>query len=123
MSPQGFVNTHNPTGHFAHHGYSLPSHHVNQPQVTMNINMNMYPNVMNINMGTTAPVYPSVGGIVNGMVPTGQVQNKQFQYNDFFTANISPPPQNITLEVTLNQNSEQKQSKESKSSSWVDDWM
>jgi hypothetical protein len=89
----------------------------------MNINMNMYPNVMNINMGTTAPVSPGVGGMVNGLAPTGQVHNKQFQYNDFFTANISPPPQNITLEVTLNKNSEQKMGKDSKSSSWVDDWM
>ena len=87
----------------------------------MNINMNMYPNVMNINMGS-APVYPNVTGM-NHVVPS-TCPNKQFQYNDFFTANISPPPQtqNITLEVTLNQNSNQNANKDSKSS-WVDDWM
>lgn len=67
MSPQGFVNSGH---HDPHHGYSLPSNnnvfHNNScinnqlntgqnpihPQVTMNINMNMYPNVMNINMGS-----------------------------------------------------------------------
>ena len=82
----------------------------------MNINMNMYPNVMNINMGTI-PTYPNAPQIVQ---PNNQV--KQFQYNDFFTGNISPPPQtqNITLEVTLNQKDEQKGSKDK---SWVDDWM
>jgi hypothetical protein len=115
MSPQGFVNSQNPS-HYPHHGYSLPSHHNQQPQVTMNINMNMYPNVMNINMGTV-PTYPNAPQILQ---PSNQ--GKQFQYNDFFTGNISPPPQtqNITLEVTLNQKDEQKSSKDK---SWVDDWM
>ena len=57
---------------------------------------------MNINMGTTPtyPVHVPQPGLVQ---PTAQ--NKSFQYNDFFTGNISPPPQaqNITLAVTLNQ--------------------
>jgi len=98
MSPQGFVNSANST-HYPHHGFSLPSHHQPQPQVTMNINMNMYPNVMNINMGAI----PNYNPILEQGIHHSATQNKQFQYNDFFTGNISPPPQsqNITLEVTL----------------------
>lgn len=60
MSPQGFVNSTTAySNRNQHHGFSLPSNNYQlqpmiQPpasQVTMNINMNMYPNVMNINMG------------------------------------------------------------------------
>ncbi len=107
MSPNGFVNTTSHVAHhYPHHGFSLPSHS-HQPQVTMNINMNMYPNVMNINMGSV----PSYNQPINQqpIMNHSATQNKQFQYNDFFTGNINPPPQvqNITLDTTLSNNQEQ----------------
>ena len=81
---------HNPYLH-QHPQYQSPPQHV-----TMNINMNMYPNVMNINVnGTNSPPPPTN--------PLNQVQ-------------FSQP---ITLETKAH-DLEGKKEKEKKS--WVDDW-
>jgi hypothetical protein len=120
MSPQGFANN-TPQTHYGHHGYSQPHqqlHHIpqqpqiipQQPQVTMNINMNMYPNVMNINMGTCPPQMAQIPSHTVQHPPTihHSATVKQFEFNDFWTGNITPPPQQskpvnngITLEVTM----------------------
>lgn len=101
MSPQGFVNNTTQFPHQQQHGFSQPSHNPTQ-QVTMNINMNMYPNVMNINMGQvqpTLPVYPQQTAYIapnQQFLPTvphhGVNQSKPIQYNDFFTNGVTPPP-------------------------------
>lgn len=101
MSPQGFVNN---TTQYSHqqHGFSQPSHTPPQ-QLTMNINMNMYPGVMNINMGQVQPsisMYPQqstpfIAPQQQFLQPTlhqTNTQQKSFQYNDFFTNGVTPPP-------------------------------
>lgn len=100
MSPQGFVNN---TTQYPHqqHGFSQPSHNPTQ-QLTMNINMNMYPGVMNINMGQVQPsmaMYPQQSTPLitpqQFMQPSIHHTNppqKSFQYNDFFTTGVTPPP-------------------------------
>lgn len=112
MSPQGFVNT---TAQYSHHqhGYSQPSH--NPSHLTMNINMNMYPNVMNINMGNSYPSnvpYGQPHQFSNHLIShtTSQPGNKGFQYNDFFTNGVKPPPNfsnGITLDLTIKDNGNQ----------------
>lgn len=94
MSPQGFANS-SPHKTYHPHGYSLPSHNVPPPQLTMNINMNMFPNVMNINMGNIPPMqsYNNIPQTPTTQQAYTQQSTKQFQYNDFFTNNITPPPQ------------------------------
>ena len=74
---------------------------VPQPtQVTMNISMNMYPNVMNINMGncptSNTPSQISLQPMsqdIPQMNNTTSISQKPFGYNGFFTGNIDPPPQ------------------------------
>lgn len=101
MSPQGFVNN---TTQYPHqqHGFSQPSHNPTQ-QLTMNINMNMYPGVMNINMGQVQPsmaMYPQQSTpfiahqqqYIQPSVHHTNPQPKCFQYNDFFTTGVTPPP-------------------------------
>jgi hypothetical protein len=59
MNHQNLVNT----GQFhPTHGQSMPNIGFHTPgHVTMNINMNMYPNVMNINMNGYNTTVPQVG--------------------------------------------------------------
>lgn len=112
MSPQGFVNN---TAQYQNqqHGFSQPSHYNPTQQLTMNINMNMYPGVMNINMGQVQPSLPMYQTQQHQfmtqnpqqlMQPSSfnqmNTQTKTFQYNDFFTTGMTPPPPNnngITL--------------------------
>lgn len=130
----------NNTTQFAHqqqqqHGFSQPSHNPTQ-QLTMNINMNMYPGVMNISMGQvqpTMPVYPQqhphyLNSQPQFMQPSlhhTNTQPKSFQYNDFFTTGVTPPPNanGITLEVTMNNKEEIRNNTVNKDKSWIDDWM
>lgn len=122
-NPQHFVNvntSHNTSGHYGHiHHHNLPhmhihttgigtgyginnQHHVfNQPpptHVTMNINMNMYSNVMNINLKDNPPSTPAT---------TNQSSNLSDQIkldiNDFV---VKP----------------KKEPEVEKKKSWVDDW-
>lgn len=101
MSPQGFVNN---TTQYPHqqHGYSQPSHNPTQ-QLTMNINMNMYPGVMNINMGQVQPSIPIYPQQQHQFITPQQQQyvqpslhnnthQKSFRHNDFFTNGVTPPP-------------------------------
>lgn len=95
MSPQGFVNN---TTQYAHqqHGFSQPSHNPTQ-QLTMNINMNMYPGVMNINMGQIQPSMPMIPHQFitpqqQYVQPSLNTHPKPFPYNDFFTNGVTPPP-------------------------------
>jgi hypothetical protein len=114
MSPHGFVNSGygNVINHhqISSHGFSLPPHNMihpiqpgnstgisavqggnymgpQQPQVTMNINMNMYPNVMNINMGSFNGQNPVIPEYSHGLhhVPTVNSNLKAYGNQGFFT--------------------------------------
>ena len=103
MSPQGFVNS---THHDPHHAFSLPpgnmnvpfqnqnmgnlGHHQMNPQVTMNINMNMYPNVMNINMGSSNNTIPNY--VTNTVTPP--IQNNPLIYQNTMNPNFNMNPIN-----------------------------